>query len=96
MESGTVEKVTDTDAPPVLSTKETSRTIQCCLFLILSRHQLVIGEIAGRSDGTAKREPPGLGINWTRRIGDPTGSGESIARIVAALVGAGETPLGTG
>src|SRR5438067_3701531 len=96
MEGGTVEKVTDADAPPVLSTKETSRTIQRCLFLILSRHQLGIGEVTGRSDGTAERKPPCLSINWTRRISDPTGSGESIASVASNLTRAGEAPLGSG
>src|SRR4051794_39492342 len=71
MEGGMIEKMPDTNPPPVLSTKETSRTIQCCFFCILSCHQLVIGEVARRCDGTAKRKPPRLHINWMRRIGDP-------------------------
>src|SRR2546421_13101701 len=92
MESGLVKQTPDTNAPPTLDAIEPTGTIECRLFLIINRHQLVIGEVAGRGDGAAKGEPPGPCIQWTRRIGDPACGGESVSGVAAHLARAGEAP----
>src|SRR5258708_14039425 len=72
VEGDPVEQVSDMDAVPALGAVKASRTIQRCLQFITRRNKLVIGEVARRGDGTAKREPPGMHINRARLIGDPT------------------------
>ena len=56
---------------PVLGAVKTTSTIQRRLQLSPAEKKLVVGEVAGCVDGTAKREPPRLRINLTRLIGDP-------------------------
>src|SRR2546427_3577702 len=68
---GMVEKASDTDTSPALGAVKATRTIQRRLQFIARRNQLLVGEVAGRDYRATKREPPGLRINWTRRIGDP-------------------------
>src|SRR5438067_13693009 len=68
VEGNLVEQASNTDTSPALSTVEPTGTIQRRLQGIARRSQLVVGEVAGRSDGATKREPPGLRIQRTRRI----------------------------
>src|SRR5256885_16824055 len=94
MESGLVKQTPDTNAPPTLDAIEPTGTIECRLFLIMNRHQLVIGEVAGRGDGAAKGEPPGLCIQGAGRIGDPACGGKRDCSVADHLARAGEAPPG--
>src|SRR5215469_7832014 len=94
MECGLVEQALDTDAAPALGAVEAAGTIKCRLQFITRRDKLGVGEVAGRGDGAAKGEPPGLHVQWTRLIGDPARGGEGVSSVTTALVGAGEAPLG--
>src|SRR5437763_13098988 len=72
VEDSLVEQATDTYTPPTLGTIKATGTIQRRLQCVTHSNELVIGEVAGLSDGTDERKPPCRSINWTRRISDPT------------------------
>src|SRR6266568_8825013 len=94
MKGNLVEQASNTDTSPALGAIEPTGTIQRCLQGITRRSQFVVGEVAGRSDGAAKREPPGLRIQGTRLIGNPACGGEDVPGVAAHLARAGEAPSG--
>src|ERR1700694_4609455 len=96
MDGDIIKQATDTDASPALGSVETASAVQRCLQFIFCRYKLLVGEVAGRAHSAAKREPPRLRVHWTRRISDPTGSGEGVSAVAAAFARAGEASTGTG